>query len=194
MNSVSFLGLTAFRGENSVSSSQPIICVTKRTHRVCRKTHRVCPQTQWGSVSSLTSETVLSKQHSARFLNRGWGSLLHENARKFENGSKGPKIEIFQDLEIFKRDWNFQASHPPTPIFVGEFWRSRLKISSEIEIFKRDWKFQSRLKFFKIWALRGGRQKRGKRGKCGGLALRWLASHLGMLGSSALEKAQGTKH
>ena len=39
--------------ENSVSSSQPIICVPKWTHRVFRRTHRVCPKTQWGSVSSL---------------------------------------------------------------------------------------------------------------------------------------------
>ena len=31
-NSVSFLALTEFRGESSVSSSQLIICVTKRTH------------------------------------------------------------------------------------------------------------------------------------------------------------------
>ena len=29
-----FLALTEFRGESSVSSSQPIICVPKRTHRV----------------------------------------------------------------------------------------------------------------------------------------------------------------
>ena len=33
-NSVSFFALTEFWGENSVSSSQPIFCVTKRTHRV----------------------------------------------------------------------------------------------------------------------------------------------------------------
>ena len=45
-NSVSFLALTEFRGENSVSSSQPIICVQSRTHRVCRRAHRVCPKTQ----------------------------------------------------------------------------------------------------------------------------------------------------
>ena len=31
-NSVSLFALTEFRGESSVSSSQPIICVTKRTH------------------------------------------------------------------------------------------------------------------------------------------------------------------
>ena len=48
-----FFALTEFRGENSVSSSQPIICVPKRTHRVFPRTHRVCPKTQWGSVSSL---------------------------------------------------------------------------------------------------------------------------------------------
>ena len=41
-----FLGLTEFRGANSVSSSQPIICVPKRTHRVCRRTHRVSRRTQ----------------------------------------------------------------------------------------------------------------------------------------------------
>ena len=45
-NSVSFSGLTEFRGASSVSSSQPIICVPKRTHRVFRRTHRVCPKTQ----------------------------------------------------------------------------------------------------------------------------------------------------
>ena len=63
-NSVSFSGLTEFRGANSVSSPQPIICVPKRTHRVFRRTHRVRRRTQW----VLSSETVLSKQYSARFL------------------------------------------------------------------------------------------------------------------------------
>ena len=65
-NSVSFFGLTEFRGANSVSSSRPIICVQKRTHRVFRRTHWVCPKTQAQWV--LFSETVLSKQYSARFL------------------------------------------------------------------------------------------------------------------------------
>ena len=33
---------------------------------------------------------------------------------------KGPKIEKIQDLEIFKRDWKFQAHCPPDPyFFVG---------------------------------------------------------------------------
>ena len=56
--------LTEFRGANSVSSFQPIICVQTRTHRVSRRTHRVCRRTQW----VLSSETVLSKQYSARSL------------------------------------------------------------------------------------------------------------------------------
>ena len=47
---------------------------------------------------------------------------------------------------IFKRDWHFQASHPPSPNFCGEISRSRLRIASEIEVFKRDWSFQARLK------------------------------------------------
>ena len=36
----------------------------------------------------------------------------------------------------FKRDWKFQASHPPRPLFCGECWRSRLNNSSEIDFFK----------------------------------------------------------
>ena len=43
---VSLLALTEFLGEGSVSSSEPSICVPKRTHRVFRGTHRVCPKTQ----------------------------------------------------------------------------------------------------------------------------------------------------
>ena len=44
--------LTEIRGESSVSSSQPTICATKRTHRVCRRTHRVRPQNSLSKVSS----------------------------------------------------------------------------------------------------------------------------------------------
>ena len=43
---VKFLALTEFRGESSVSSFWPVICVPKRTHPVFRRTHRVCPKTQ----------------------------------------------------------------------------------------------------------------------------------------------------
>ena len=59
-----FWGSLSSGGANSVSSSRPIICVPKRTQRVFRRTHRVCRRTQW----VLFSETVLSKQYSARFL------------------------------------------------------------------------------------------------------------------------------
>ena len=58
-NSVSLFALTELRGESSVSSSHPIICVPKRTHRVFCRTHRVCPKTQWGSVSSLLRNSTL---------------------------------------------------------------------------------------------------------------------------------------
>ena len=54
-SSVSFLALTEFWGESSVSS--PITCVSQQPHRVCSRTQGV-----------LFSETVLSKQSSARFL------------------------------------------------------------------------------------------------------------------------------
>ena len=63
-SSVSFLGLTEFRGASSVSSCQPVVCGPKRTHRVSRRTHRACRRTQ----RVLSSETVLSKQYSARSL------------------------------------------------------------------------------------------------------------------------------
>ena len=53
---------------------------------------------------------------------------------------KGPKIEKNQDLEIFKRDWKFQARHPPHPHFLWGILEVR------IEIFKPDWNFQARLK------------------------------------------------
>ena len=43
---IEFLCTHRVWGENSARSSQPTICVTKRTHRVFRRTHRVCPKTQ----------------------------------------------------------------------------------------------------------------------------------------------------
>ena len=47
-----------------------------------------------------------------------------------------------QDLEIFKRDWKLQASHPPNPYFLWGF------LEVGLENFKRDWIF------FNLWALR----------------------------------------
>ena len=46
-------------------------------------------------------------------------------------------------IEIFNRDWKFQASHPANPYFCGELWRSGLKFSIGLEIFYRDWFFES---------------------------------------------------
>ena len=59
-------------------------------------------------------------------------------------------FKIALRLEIFERDWNLQASHPPTPYSWGEFCRSELNISSAIEVFKRDWKCQARFIFFNL--------------------------------------------
>ena len=75
---------------------------------------------------------------------------------------EGPKIEKIQDfapglklssdqsrIEIFNRDWKFQASHTARPLFVGIYqgrdwnFQSRLKISIEIENFKPGLKFSS---------------------------------------------------
>ena len=51
-------------------------------------------------------------------------------------------------IEIFNRDWNFQASHQPNPYFLWGIlkvrdWKfqSRLIFSIEIENFNRDWFF-----------------------------------------------------
>ena len=82
-NSESFFALTEFRGESSVSSSRPTMCVTKGTHRVFRRAHRVCPRTRWGPASSLlrnsTLETVFRLFPKFREINtseivRVWGS------------------------------------------------------------------------------------------------------------------------
>ena len=81
--SVSFLALTKFWGESSVSSFQPIICGPKRTHQVLSfaELTEFAPklsEAQW----VLFSETVLSKQHSARFLFRQPQVALPQDALK----------------------------------------------------------------------------------------------------------------
>ena len=66
-----FFGAHWAPGANSVSSSHPIICVPKRTHRVFFLffwAHRVCPKTQWGSVSSLLWNSTLETEFRYHFL------------------------------------------------------------------------------------------------------------------------------
>ena len=60
LNSVSFLGLTEFWGESSVSSFQPMMCVcqSELTEFVAELTE-FAPKTQWGSVSSLLRNSTL---------------------------------------------------------------------------------------------------------------------------------------
>ena len=115
-----------------------------------------------------------------------WGKTV-QISRKSSN-PKGPKIEKIQDLEIFKRAWNFQASHPPNPNFLWGILESGLKISSEIEIFRRDWKFQAILKLFKIWALREIDIFPGA-----GNAILWTKRFYGHLGVSDLGDFRDTR-
>ena len=58
-NSVSFLGVTEFCGAKSVSSSRPIICAPKRTHRVFSQNSPSLPQN-----SVRLSEFTSPKQYS----------------------------------------------------------------------------------------------------------------------------------
>ena len=86
---------------------------------------------------------------------------------------EGPKIEKIQDfapglklssdqsqIEIFNRDWNFQARLKIRLLLWGF-------VKVGIEIFKRDWNFQSRLKFsildwnFQAYGLKISRDQSG---------------------------------
>ena len=79
---------------------------------------------------------------------------VSQNWLKSESGRPTPtlraqRLKKNQDLEIFKRDWKFQASRPPNPYFLWgilnlrdwNFQAYRMKFSSEIENFNRDWFF-----------------------------------------------------
>ena len=86
------------------------------------------------------------------FLGRALPPLQNPEGRK-----KSKNIEISSEIEIFEREWNFRASHPPRPLFLWGIrdvktenfkrdsnFRSRLKISSEIDLF---WLFRPSGKF-----------------------------------------------
>ena len=95
-NSVSFFALTEFRGENSVSSSQPIICVTKRTHRVFLQNSPSLPQNSVRLSTVLFSETLHSKQYSTRFLYSlifaSPGNISILEVQHFEGNRRKPPI------------------------------------------------------------------------------------------------------
>ena len=117
-SSVGFFALTEFWGENSVSSSQPIICVTKRTHRVFRRTHRVCPTTQWGSVSSLFRNSTLE-------------TVFRPFPRKQKGGSvKGrfwcvcvcvPSSRVLGSREIKHHSFLLAGQHCRERLFAGHY-------------------------------------------------------------------------
>ena len=57
----------------------------------------------------------------------------------FSKGSlRAQRLKKFKILKFSSEIENFKRATHQTPIFCGEFRRSRLKISIEIEIFKRD--------------------------------------------------------
>ena len=86
-NSVSFSGLTEFRGASSVSSFQPLICVPKRTHRGFFFTHS--PSFSQNSASSLfrnsTHETLFRLFPIKVFLLR---IILSESGKSTDLGGK----------------------------------------------------------------------------------------------------------
>ena len=114
-SSVRFLALTELRGENSVSSPQPIICVPKWTHRVSRRTHRVCGKTQWGSVSSLHRNSV----GEDRFLFQGTnqtsknknilGNQLNIEGLKVSN--PGSSVNDFRNKTLQKQAFGTVIAH-----------------------------------------------------------------------------------
>ena len=102
-SSVSFLALTEFRGESSVSSPQPIICVPRElTEFFAELTEFVPSEAQW----VLFSETVLSKQYSARFLEQA----------SISSPRKGQSL--LRDL--FLKDCSRRPGHPKTVILDGQ--------------------------------------------------------------------------
>ena len=92
-----------------------------------------------------------SQRHYGGSLSRLWHELITDNEPlKLISHSfpEGPNLEKIQDRppglkfsseietnDIFKRDWKFQASHPPNRYFLWGI----------LEV--QDWKFQARLKF-----------------------------------------------
>ena len=118
-NSVSFLALTEF-GENSVSSSQPIICVPTRTHRVFRRTRRVCPRTQWGSVSSLIQKSTLETVFRPFPKLRSWKSKRGLSKRGLGlKGANWAKKGLFGAISALphgcevRRNWSRSAPKRP---------------------------------------------------------------------------------
>ena len=109
---------------------------------------------------------------------------------------KGPKIEKFQDLrpglKFSSEIENFKRATHQTPIFCGEFWRSRLKMSSEIEFFERArLKISSEIEFFNLWPLRVG-FKNCKVGEECRQFWAWILGVIFLGGPDTLEK-QGQK-
>ena len=170
VSSVSFFSLTEFRGANSVSSSQPIICVPKRTHRVCRRTHRVCPQN-----SVRLSEFSCPKQYSRNSIppvSKSWNISISLEIFNLELQNSPHKIAVVtaehwtgspnKSIDQIRKNCPKMSEHcvfTPSGHFFDIFRHFRtfcrhslsfFGLSSALPVTKAavgGWPFQSRLKF-----------------------------------------------
>ena len=108
-----------------MSSSQPIVCVPKRTHRVSRRTHRVCPQ---NSVSSLfrnsTLETVFRPFPNFTIILGGrFGYFIFFSARGGGRGSLR-RLEGRGDRFVIENPSRGGGAEGPGGCLrqIGEFW------------------------------------------------------------------------
>ena len=90
-NSVSFLGLTEFRGASSLSSFQPILCGPKRTHRVFSQNSPSLPQN-----SVRLSEFSSPKQYSRNSI-----PPVSYMKQLFGRQRPLPKTYVFHQNELF---------------------------------------------------------------------------------------------
>ena len=98
-----------------------------------------------GKVRHASPERALSGWKSQKNCIPGtYPSLRAQRLKQFKILKCSSEIENF----------NFKRAAHQTPIFCGEFWRSRAKISIEIENFKRDLIFSifGPLGLIKIWS------------------------------------------
>ena len=126
------LALTEFQGESSVNSSQPIICVPKRTHRVLCRTHRVCcsefpprrpvsctcllPFSGW-HLDSCARDHPNSRKNAPRM--KGQMKIFHVGSRQFRESLRELLRELwfsycssrempFREWNLIFREWNFE--------------------------------------------------------------------------------------
>ena len=102
-----------------------------------QKLSKICPDDCFSGFQSWGPKFVKN-------LSKNWESILSgqicQNSDKLLTTLRAQRLKKIQDLEISKRDWKVQASHPPNPYFLWEI------LEVGIENFNRDWNLQARLK------------------------------------------------